>query len=68
MNPEAMFHGLCAQPSLTEAVKGLNEFDLSRLIRWLRAGHGRGVHGLVLGLCELQAADRFVSAHTHPIL
>lgn len=66
MNPEALLHALCSQPKLTEAVQYLNEFELTRLIRWLRAGHRGGIHGLVLGLCELEAADRFVGMHaTH---
>lgn len=68
MNPEAMFHALCAQPSLATAIEGLNEYELAALIRWLRAGHGRGVQGLMLGLAELTAADRFTSAHSPTIL
>jgi hypothetical protein len=63
MNPEAMYHALCAQPDLTAAARGLNEFELSRLIRWLRSGHCRGLQGLVLGMAELEAAERFVKAH-----
>lgn len=63
MNPEALLHALCSQANLTEAVQHLNEFELSRLIRWLRAGHRGGIQGLVLGLCELEAADRFVNIH-----
>lgn len=63
MNPEALLHALCSQPKLTEAVQHLNEFELTRLILWLRAGHRGGIQGLVLGLCELEAADRFVKAH-----
>lgn len=63
MNPEAMFQALCAGPDLTAAVRALNEFELSRLIRWLRAGHCRGLQCLVLGMAELEAADRFVGMH-----
>ena len=42
MNPEALFHALCAQADLQKSVTGLNEYELAALIRWLRAGHGRG--------------------------
>lgn len=68
MNPEALYLALCAQPDLTQAVGRLNEFELAALIVWLRAGHGRGVQGLVLGLAELNAADRFTHAHSPTIL
>ena len=63
MNPEAIFQALCERPDLMAAVRGLNEFELSRLIRWLRAGHCRGLQALVLGMAELEAADRFTGMH-----
>jgi hypothetical protein len=68
MNAEALFQALCAQSNLGDAVAKLNEFELAALIQWLRAGHGRGVQGLVLGLAELAAADRFTHAHSPTIL
>jgi hypothetical protein len=68
MNPEALFQALCAQADLQKSVTGLNEYELAALIRWLRAGHGRGVQGLVLGLAELTAADRFTHAHSPTVL
>lgn len=68
MNSEALFQALCAQADLQHSVRGLNEYELAGLIRWLRAGHGRGVEGLVLGLAELAAADRFTHAHSPTIL
>jgi hypothetical protein len=37
--------------------------ELAGLITWLRAGHARGLQGLVLGLAELEASDRYVKDH-----
>jgi hypothetical protein len=63
MNPEELFQQLCARPDLTAAVRELKPYDLTRLILWLRAGHCRGLQCLVLGMAELDAADRFLKAH-----
>jgi hypothetical protein len=63
MDPQPAFHAICAAPCAAAKVKELKAHELARLIEWLRASHERGVKGLVLGLAELEAADRFVKAH-----
>jgi hypothetical protein len=62
-DPEAIFRQVSDSPDLEAAVKGLNEFELTRLGIWLQAGHGEGVQGLVLALVQLEAAQRFFDAH-----
>ncbi len=61
--PSAIFQEICNAPVLEAAVRDLRPHDLSRLITWLKAGHGSGIAGLVLGLAQDEASDRFVNAH-----
>lgn len=63
MKPAETFQAICAAPALETAVRALGGHELARLITWLLAGHGGGVAGLVLGLAQLEAAERFVKAH-----
>lgn len=62
-SPAASFADLCAAPRLEDAIARLNEFDLARLIQWLRQQDKGTLRLLVLGLAELEAANRFVTAH-----
>lgn len=61
--PEVIFREICDAPALEAAVRELRSHELARLITWLDAGHGDGIPGLVLGLAQLEAAERFVKAH-----
>ena len=63
MNGEEAFKAICAAPKLEDALRQWSDETLALLITWLRAGHGRGLHGLVLGIAVVEAADRLVKAH-----
>jgi hypothetical protein len=58
-----LFRELCQAEQPAAAIRALAGYDLAHLIAWLRAGHRRGVAALLLGLAELEAADRFVTSH-----
>jgi hypothetical protein len=60
------FSGICEAPSLREAVRELEAVRLARLITWLRLQGVGTIRSLVLGIAELEAADRFTLAHTKP--
>lgn len=61
--PSTTFQEICDAAEPEAAVKELRPHELARLITWLAAGHGDGIPGLVLGLAQLEAAERFVKAH-----
>lgn len=63
MNPdEVTFLELCGAPQLGPALKALNEPRLAHLITWLREQPAGGIRGLVLGVAELEAVERFLKA------
>jgi hypothetical protein len=63
MSPEATYRAICDAPDTEQALRRINQFQLSRLITWLRTGHRSGIQAVILGMAELEAADQFVKAH-----
>ncbi|WP_193214948.1 hypothetical protein [Luteolibacter marinus] len=64
MNPEALFRTACDREKPAEFIGRLTHSELRALVVWLREGSGRGVRGFILGLAELEAAERFLKDHT----
>lgn len=63
MNPdEVTFLELCGAPQLGTAVQALNEPRLAHLITWLRSQPAGGIRGLVLGVAELEAVERYLKS------
>jgi hypothetical protein len=63
VKPEELFRAMCDAAKLEQAVKALNEPQLSRLILWLRERQPvSGIPALVLGVAEAAAVERFLQA------
>jgi hypothetical protein len=65
MNAKEIFDSLVMAADPAQAIRRLPAYELRELIRWLKeTSPGRGIAAGVLGLADVEAADRFLNQTT----